>query len=355
MSDSPFNDALADLEPPDRGSLTEAALRQKTLTKPPGSLGQLEDLANRLAGMSRSVPAPVPASPLVGVFAGDHGVVAEGVTAWPQEVTAQMVANFLAGGAAINTIARQVGATVVVVDAGVATDLDPHPQLVDGKVRRGTSNLAREAAMSEEDVRAALELGARVALEATGDGADLLVTGDMGIGNTTPSAAVIAALCGRDPADVVGRGTGIDNATLAVKTRAVRAGLERLGAQQAPISVLSEVGGLEIAALAGFIVAGASARVPVVLDGVISLAAAVAATAIQDDVRDYLVAGHRSVEPGATVALDHLGLRPLIDLDMRLGEGTGGCLAIPIVQAAARHVAEMATFASAAVTDRTDA
>jgi len=355
VSDSPFSDALANLEPPDRGSLAEAARRQKTLTKPPGSLGQLEDLANRLAAMSRSVPAPVPASPLVGVFAGDHGVVAEGVTAWPQDVTAQMVANFLAGGAAINAIARQVGATVVVVDAGVATDLAPHPQLVNGKVRCGTANLAREAAMSEWEVRAALDLGARVALNATGDGADLLVTGDMGIGNTTPSAAVIAALCGRDPAEVVGRGTGIDDAMLAVKTRAVRAGLERLGALRDPVSVLSEVGGLEIAALAGFIVGGASARVPVVLDGVISLAAAVAATAIQDDLRGYLIAGHRSVEPGTTVALDHRGRRPLIDLDMQLGEGSGGCLAVPIVQAAARHAAEMATFDSAGVSDRTDA
>ena len=309
---------------------------------------------------------------MVAVFAGDHGVVAEGVTPWPQEVTAQMVANFLAGGAAVNVLAREVGAAVVVCDVGVATDIPglaagptgeaPSPGaagrggFVAAKVRPGTGNLAAEPAMTEAEAAAALDVGAWLAADLVDKGADLLVTGDMGIGNTTPSAALVAALTGRPASEVTGRGTGVDDETLARKTAVVERGLERArragGAapgELPPQRLLAEVGGLEIAALAGYVVGGAAAGVPVVVDGVIALAAALVARAACPDCAGYLVAGHRSTEPGASVALEALGLAPLLDLGLRLGEGTGACLALPLVRVAARVLREMASFDDAGV------
>jgi nicotinate-nucleotide--dimethylbenzimidazole phosphoribosyltransferase len=299
------------------------------------------------------------------VFAGDHGVHAEGVTPWPQEVTAQMVANFCAGGAAINVIARQVGARVVVVDVGVATAVadrsqagadagakgEGGPELIRRRVADGTANLAAGPAMSAAQVAEALDVGAEVAATLVAGGARALVTGDMGIANTTPSAAVISALTGRPPAEVTGRGTGIDDAHLARKVAVVERAVGRLGTTD-PMVVLAEVGGLEIAALAGFIVGGAAARVPVVVDGVIAGAALLAAAAIEPGVLPFVVAGHRSVEPGASAVLEHLALQPVLDLGLRLGEGTGACLAVPAVQAAARLLGEMATFDSAGVTEK---
>jgi nicotinate-nucleotide--dimethylbenzimidazole phosphoribosyltransferase len=263
-----------------------------------------------------------------------------------------MVANFLAGGAAINVIARQLGASVTVVDVGVDADLPSGPGLRATKVRRGTRDLAVEAALDRADVVAALDVGAGVAADLVGGGAFALVTGDMGIGNTTPSAAVIAALTGRPAAAVTGRGTGIDDATLTRKVAAVESGLRRLPDGAGPLDVLAEVGGLEIAALAGFVVGGAAARVPVVVDGVIALAGAMAAAVLAPDALGYCVAGHRSTEPGASVALGHLGLEPVLDLGLRLGEGTGACLALPVLEVAARVLAEMATFDTAGVTDK---
>jgi len=295
----------------------------------------------------------VPASATICVFAGDHGVTLAGVTPWPSEVTAQMVANFCAGGAAINVLARHAGADVTVVDVGVAT---PIPGDAAGLVRRnvalGTKNLAVEAAMSPEETRAALAVGADVAREAVASGAQLLATGDMGIGNTTPSAALIAALTGASPSEVTGRGTGIDDETWRRKVEVITGALARLAPGAAPIEVLGEVGGLEIAALAGFILAGAAARVPVVIDGVIAVAAATVAAAMAPEVTGYLIGGHRSSEPGATVALAHLGVTPLLDLNLRLGEGSGAALAVPLVQAAAKILGEMATFESAGVSER---
>lgn len=321
-------------------------------TKPRGSLGQVEGLGAQLSAIARSCPPPLPDPVSICVFAGDHGVVAEGVTPWPQEVTAQMVANFAAGGAAINVLARQIGARVLVIDVGVATDVSEVPGVLARNVRRGTANLARGPSMDIGDALAALDVGMAVAADAVIDGARLLVCGDMGIGNTTASAALIAALTGRPAAEVTGRGTGIDDTTLEHKTAVVEAAVGRLGPGPDPLVALAEVGGLEIAALAGLIIGGACAAVPVVLDGVVSGAAAVVAAGLVPGVVGYLVAGHRSVEPGASAALEHLGLRPLLDLDLRLGEGSGAALAVPVVQAAARLLSDMATFDSAGVTDK---
>jgi len=328
----------------DEEAMAAALARHGRLAKPAGSLGRLEALGVRLAGMSGSCPPPIPTPVTVAVFAGDHGVVASGATPWPQEVTASMVGAFAAGSAAVNAFARQVGAEVVVVDVGVASDLPAHPNVLDRKVRRGTDDLALGPAMSVDEARAAVQVGADVATRAVADGAGLLVTGDMGIGNTTPSAALIAALTGRDPIELTGRGTGIDDDMLRRKGKIVAAAVERAEGM-GPLELLAEVGGLEIAALAGFVAAGAAAGVPVLVDGVIALAGALVADALtKGAVRPYLIGGHRSVEPAASAALAHLDLEPLLDLGLRLGEGTGAVLAVPLVQAAARVLTEMATL-----------
>jgi nicotinate-nucleotide--dimethylbenzimidazole phosphoribosyltransferase len=342
------------LVPPDASAAAAATEHLDRLTKPPGSLGRLEALAVQLAAIAGTSPPPVPTPAAVAVFAADHGVVAEGVTPWPQEVTAQMVANFCNGGAAINVLARQVGASVVVVDVGVAAEVPDAPGLIRARVAPGTANLAAGPAMTPAQVDAALDVGAATAARLVAGGARCLVTGDMGIGNTTASAAVIAALTGRDARDVTGRGTGIDDERLARKTAVVARAAAR-AAGRPPREVLAEVGGLEIAAIAGFVVGGAAARVPVVVDGVIAAAGLLAAAALAPGVLPFVIAGHRSVEPGATAALEFVGLEPLLDLGMRLGEGTGACLAVPVVQAAARVLGEMATFDSAGVTDKTGA
>jgi nicotinate-nucleotide--dimethylbenzimidazole phosphoribosyltransferase len=331
-----------------------AAEHHDRLTKPRGSLGRVEALGVRLAAIAGASPPPIPAPAAVAVFAGDHGVLAEGVTPWPQDVTAQMVQNFLAGGAAINVLARQTGARVIVVDVGVATDLDAAPGLVRQKVRAGTGNIAREPAMTVAEARQALDAGAAVAARLVDDGAACLVTGDMGIGNTTPSAALVAAFTGRAADEVTGRGTGIDDPTLARKVEAVDAALARSATLDEPVAVLASLGGLEIAALTGFIIGGAAARVPVVVDGVIADAALLAAAQLVPGAVHFCFAGHRSTEPAARVTLDTLGLEPILDLELRLGEGSGACLALPVLEAAARILGEMATFDAAGVTDKPD-
>ena len=349
-----FAAALARVGPADAAAMAEAVALDRRLTKPAGALGRLEELGAQLCGIAGTCPPPLPTPAAIAVFAGDHGVVAEGVTPWPQEVTAQMVANFCAGGAAINVLARQTGARVLVVDVGVASPLEPRPGLAVRKVAAGTGDLATGPAMTIAQATAALDVGAEVAAELVADGAAALVTGEMGIGNTTPAAALIAAFTGRSAADVTGRGTGVDDRTLAVKVGVVERALALHGAAIAagPLPALAAVGGLEIAALVGFVVGGAAARVPVVVDGVIADAALLVAAALAPDVRACCVAGHRSHEPGATAALDHLGLAPLLDLGMRLGEGSGACLALPVVEAAARLLREMATFDSAGVSEK---
>jgi nicotinate-nucleotide--dimethylbenzimidazole phosphoribosyltransferase len=345
--------ALAAIRPADPAVVAEARERQDRLTKPRGALGALEDVSVRVAGLLGTCPPAVPSSPVVAVFAGDHGVHAQGVTPWPQEVTLQMVGNFLAGGAAVNAFATQVGARVVVVDVGVAGDLEPAPGLLVRKVRRGTRDLAVEPALTRDEAVEALEVGIAVAQELVAEGHDVLLTGDMGIANTTASAALIAALTGTAAEVVTGRGTGIDDDTLRVKTDVVRGALALHQVDPGdPIGALAAFGGLEHAAIAGFVLGAAAARVPVLLDGVIAGAAALVAVGMAPAAVDACTAGHRSAEPGHAVALQHLGLRPLVDLELRLGEGTGAVLALPLVQAAVRALAEMATFDSAGVADK---
>lgn len=336
----------------DPGAMAAARQRQARLTKPAGSLGELEDLSVRLAGLAGISPPPLLSPATLAIFAGDHGVHAQGVTPWPQEVTAQMVANFVAGGAAVNALARQTGVSVTVVDVGVATVLDSTGGLVLTKVRTGTRDMTKEPALTRDETIQAIEAGITLADQMVDSGSRILLTGDMGIANTTASAALIAVFTARDPGVVTGYGTGIDAATHLRKIGVINDALTLHNPDPGdPIGVLGQVGGLEHAALAGFIVGGAARRVPILLDGVTSLSAALAATRLAPPSREALIAGHRSVEPGATVALGQLDLVPLIDLGMRLGEGTGAVLAYPIVAAAVRVLHEMATFDDAGVSE----
>ncbi|WDZ88236.1 nicotinate-nucleotide--dimethylbenzimidazole phosphoribosyltransferase [Micromonospora cathayae] len=398
-----LENTIAAIRPLDGSAMSAARELQARLTKPAGSLGALEDLSVRLAGLAGTCPPPLPEPAAVAIFAGDHGVHAQGVTPWPQEVTAQMIGNFLAGGAVVNAFARQAGASVTVVDVGVATPLpgpvpptgdpdtlapvpvpgprtgdpdtpdtsgpgprtgDPDtahtsgpapgaPRLVEARVRPGTRDLTVTAALTRDEARAAVETGIRVAEELIAAGAGILLTGDMGIGNTTPSAALVAAFTGADPDAVTGRGTGVDDETYRRKVAVVRRALDRHRPDPAdPLGVLAAVGGLEHAALAGLILAAAAHRIPVLLDGVIAVSAALVSAAFAPDAVGAMVAGHRSAEPGATVALRHLGLDPLIDLGLRLGEGTGALLALPVVTGAARVLHEVSTFDAAGVAEK---
>jgi nicotinate-nucleotide--dimethylbenzimidazole phosphoribosyltransferase len=351
----PVAEVIEAIAPPDAGAIAAARERQDRMTKPRGSLGVLEDVSVQLAGVTGQCPPPLPEPAAVAVFAGDHGVHAQGVSPWPQEVTAQMVANFLAGGAVVNAFARQVGAEVTVVDVGVATDTDPAPGLLPRKVARGTADFTQGAAMTPDQAMAALIVGIEVARDMVAAGNRCLITGDMGIANTTASAALICAFTGADPAEATGRGTGVDAATYARKVDVVCRGLERHRPDpRDPIGVLAAFGGFEHAAIAGFILGAAALRTPVILDGVIAGAAALAAAALAPDATSACFAGHRSVEPGHAAALRHLGLRPLVDLDLRLGEGTGALLALPLLQSAARALRDVATFDSAGVTDKAE-
>ncbi|MBL6277341.1 nicotinate-nucleotide--dimethylbenzimidazole phosphoribosyltransferase [Micromonospora fiedleri] len=369
---------IAAIGPLDEAAMSTARQLQTRLTKPAGSLGLLEELSVRLAGLAGTCPPPLPSPAAVAIFAGDHGVHAQRVTPWPQEVTVQMVGNFLAGGAVVNAFARQAGATVTVVDVGVATPLptpDDHspagdarvaarggvsghgrvdvPRLVDANVRRGTRDMTVTAALTRDEARSAVEVGIRIAGELIDGGAALLVTGDMGIANTTPAAALIAAFTGVDAAEATGRGTGVDDPTYQHKIEVVRAALLRHTPDPTdPLGVLAAVGGLEHAALTGLLLGAAARRVPVLLDGVIAVSAALAAAALAPDAVGAMIAGHRSAEPGATVALRQLGLTPLIDLGLRLGEGTGALLALPVVTGAVRVLHEVATFDSAGVAEK---
>ncbi|WP_026212331.1 nicotinate-nucleotide--dimethylbenzimidazole phosphoribosyltransferase [Longispora albida] len=339
--------ALERIRPLDVVAVAEAEERQLLLTKPPGSLGALEPLASRLAGLAGTCPPPLLEPAALAIFAGDHGIHAQGVTPWPQEVTAQMLANFGAGGAVVNAFARQAGASVTVVDVGVASGESEH------KVRPGTRDFSQEPALTRAEVIAALETGIAIAAQLADGGARVLLTGDMGIANTTPAAALIAAFTGRPAEAVTGRGTGIDDEMLDHKTAVIAAALAKHSPDPSDgIDVLAKVGGLEHAAIAGYILGGASRQIPVILDGVIAASAALAAVAIAPAAVHACVAGHRSAEPGATIALAHLGLEPLVDLGLRLGEGTGALLALPIAASAVRVLHEVATFDSAGVSEK---
>ncbi|WP_328297694.1 nicotinate-nucleotide--dimethylbenzimidazole phosphoribosyltransferase [Streptomyces sp. NBC_00435] len=348
-----LSETVASIRPLDAKALGEAWERQKRMTKPAGALGMLEIISAQLSGLSRVCPPPIPEPAAVAIFAGDHGVHAQGVTPWPQEVTLQMVANFLGGGAVCNAFANQVGAEVCVIDVGVAGDLPATPGLLPRKIRPGTADLSTGPAMTREEAVAAIEVGIETARDLVAAGNKALLTGEMGIANTTVSAALISVFTGVDPAEVTGRGTGINDETHARKVEVVRRALELHQPDPAdPIGVLAAIGGLEHAAIVGLLLGGASLRTPVILDGVSAGAAALVARAIAPESLSACIAGHRSAEPGHVAALNKLGLRPLVDLDLRLGEGTGALLALPLVQSAARAMHEVATFDSAGVTEK---
>jgi nicotinate-nucleotide--dimethylbenzimidazole phosphoribosyltransferase len=344
-----LSETIAKIQPLDEGAMRAARERQNQLTKPPGSLGRLEKISIQLAGITGQ-PRPRIARPVVITMAGDHGVALQGVSAYPPEVTPQMVLNFLRGGAAINVLARHAGARVVVVDMGVATDLPPDADLIVKKIAFGTRDFSQGPAMTRDEAQRAVEAGIEVAAREIDRGADMLGTGDMGIGNTTPSSAIVAALTGCPVAEVTGRGTGVDDAGLARKIAVIEHALQvnRPDPSDA-LDVLSKVGGFEIGGLAGVIIGAAVRRVPVVIDGFISGAAAMIAYHLAPATRPYMIAAHRSVEIGHRAMLDHMQLKPLLDLDLRLGEGTGAALGISLCQAACKILDEMATFEEAGV------
>ncbi len=320
--------------------------RQAKLTKPAGALGRLEALSVQLAGITGRLDW-LPTRRAVVVCASDHGVVAQGVSAYPQSVTAQMVLNFLHGGAAINVLARQMNARVTVIDAGVASELAPHPDLISRKIGHGTADFSVGPAMTPQQSEQSIQLGRDVAAQEIERGLDILAVGEMGIGNTTSASAIIAAITGKPVAIVTGRGTGIDDEHLRHKVAVIERALEVN--QLVSENTLAKVGGFEIGAMAGLILGAASHRIPVIIDGLISTAAALIAAQREPAVTAFLIAGHHSVEPGHRIALEALGLTPLLDLDLRLGEGTGAVLAIPLIEAAMRTLQEMATFDDAGV------
>lgn len=333
--------------------LVQAQERLDRLTKPIGSLGRLEELAARYVMITGEMKPAVPRG-VVFTFAADHGVTAEGVSAYPSAVTPQMVLNFLRGGAGVNVLARHAGIEVRVVDIGVAFDFEAAPGLIHRKVMPGTKNLLVEPAMSPIQAEEALQVGIELVTEAALQGIGLIGTGEMGIGNTTASSAIAAAMTRRPASEVTGRGTGIDDASHARKIDVIQRAIElhRLDPTNA-MDVLAKVGGLEIGGLAGLMLGAAAARIPVVLDGFIAGAAALIAVGLQPRCKDYLIASHRSVERGHEAILNHLGLKPLFDLDLRLGEGTGACLGMSLVFAAIKIFTEMATFDEAGVSERT--
>ncbi len=342
----------ARIKPLDIEIMAIARAQQDTLTKPQGSLGRLEALSIQIAGITRR-SKPQLQHKVVVVMVGDHGVVQEGISAYPQEVTPQMVSNFLTGGAAINVLSQHVGARVVIVDMGVACDIPAHPDLLVKKVAYGTQNIAKGPAMSRQQAEQAILTGAAIVETETARGLDILATGDMGIGNTTPSAAIAAAVTGKPASKIVGRGTGVDDEGLKRKISAVERALQIN--QPIPtdgLDLLSKVGGFEIGGLAGAILGAAAHSRPVVIDGFISTAAAIIAMTLAPQVKDYLIAAHASQELGHHLMTEWLGLTPLLDLQMRLGEGTGAVLAISLVEAACKILNEMATFGEAGVSEK---
>lgn len=347
-----LNEVIAGIKPIDADAMRKAAERQEQLTKPSGSLGRLEELSIRLAGILGTERPSVRRKTII-VAAGDHGVTAQNVTGYPAEVTSQMVLNFLAGGAAINVIANTTAVDLVIVDAGVGAPLPPHPDLRVVGTGSATGDISRGPAMSRNDAEATVMAGIQMAVKSADGGADILGTGDMGIGNTTPSSAITSAFTGRPPSETTGRGTGRTDSELERKVAVVqRALVVNKPDPTDGLDVLSKVGGFEIGVLAGVVLGGAFARRPVVLDGFISGAAALIAHSLCPTVDDYLIAAHQSAESGHRVVLEHLNLRPLLYLHMRLGEGTGAALAMPLVEAAAACLSDMATFEEASVSNR---
>jgi len=349
-----INQTIVSIKPLDENAMAVAKMRQDNLTKPQGSLGQLETISIQVSGIKGN-PRPRITHKVIFTLAGDHGVTREGVSAYPSEVTPQMVYNFLRGGAAINVLALQVGARVIVADLGVASVLERHPQLKEKKVALGTHNIADKPAMSREEAIRSIEVGIELVEEELPKGIDILGTGDMGIGNTTASSAITTVLTGTDVNTVTGRGTGLDDKGWKRKVKVIEKALKinRPNPKDA-IDVLSKVGGFEIGGIAGVILAGARYQIPVVIDGFISGAAALIAASLSPKVKSYLIASHQSVEQGHKIILEYLGLKPLLNLDLRLGEGTGAALGIFLVEASLKILDEMATFAEAGVSEKND-
>ena len=348
-----FLDSLiSQIQPLDETAMQNARTRQNMLTKPAGSLGRLEELSIQLAGITgKSIP--VLKDKVIITMAGDHGVVAEGVSAYPQEVTPQMVLNFLAGGAAINVLARHISARMVIIDMGIAMDLPESDELIVKKVAYGTANMSKGPAMTRAQAEESIQSGIEIALAEISRGADIIGTGDMGIGNTTPSAAIACVLTKKHPKEIAGRGTGMDDEGLNQKISTIERALDvnKPNANDG-LNVLAKVGGFEIGGLAGVMLGAASKNIPVMVDGFISTAAAMVAASLAPQCKDYLISAHRSKENGHGIMLAWLGLKPLFDLDMRLGEGTGSALGISIAEAACKILTEMATFDEAGVSEK---
>jgi nicotinate-nucleotide--dimethylbenzimidazole phosphoribosyltransferase len=346
-----LNKTLAKIQPVDEEFLAKAQAKLDNKTKPLGSLGRLEEMARRVAAIKEDL-TPDTAKKIIFTFAGDHGIVEEGVSAFPKEVTPQMVLNFLRGGAGVNVLARHVGAEVRVVDVGVDFDFEPTPGLIIRKVAKGTRNFAKESAMTREEAVAAIEVGIALADQAKKEGVAMVGTGEMGIGNTSPSSAIIAALAGCTVREVTHRGTGINDQALEHKIDVIQVGLALNSPDpNDPLDVLTKVGGLEIAGIAGLVLGAAANRIPVVVDGFISTAGALIASELHPNVRDYIFAAHCSVEIGHTMMLERIGAKPILDLQLRLGEGTGAALAMGLIEAGAKVLKEMATFAEAGVAE----
>ncbi len=346
-----LQETLVKIQPVDADMLAKAQAKLDNKTKPLGSLGRLEEFARRFAAITGSLQ-PDTAKKIVFTFAGDHGVVEEGVSAFPKEVTPQMVFNFLRGGAGVNVLARHAGAEVRVVDVGVDFDFDATPGLIIEKVAKGTRNFAKGPAMSREEAIAAMEVGIGLAGRAKAEGVAMLGTGEMGIGNTTPSSAIIAAISGKTVEEVTHRGTGINDAALSHKVRVIEQALAVNNPDpKDPIDVLSKVGGLEIAGIAGLVLGAAANRLPVVIDGFISTAGALIASELNPHVKEYIFAAHESVEIGHRFMLERIGAEPILDLRLRLGEGTGAALAMGLIEAGVKILKEMATFAEAGVAE----
>lgn len=341
--------ALAKIQPVDETLLAKAQAKLDNKTKPPGSLGRLEEMARRFAAITGTL-SPTTDKKVIFTFAGDHGIVEEGVSLYPKEVTPQMVLNFLRGGAGVNVFARHVGAEVRVVDVGVDFDFEPAPGLIIRKIAKGTRNFAKESAMTREEAVAALEVGIALANQAKEEGLAMVGTGEMGIGNTSPSSAIIAAIAGCTVRDVTHRGTGIGDEALERKIAVIQMGLDlNRPNPEDPLDVLAKVGGLEIAGIAGLVLGAAANRIPVVVDGFISTAGALIASEMHPNVREYIFAAHNSVEIGHKMMLERIGAKPILDLQLRLGEGTGAALAMGLIEAGVKVLNEMATFEEAGV------
>jgi nicotinate-nucleotide--dimethylbenzimidazole phosphoribosyltransferase len=341
--------ALEKIQPVDEALLAKAQAKLDNKTKPLGSLGRLEEVARRFAAITGDL-SPDTGKKVIFTFAGDHGIVEEGVSLFPKEVTPQMVLNFLRGGAGVNVLARHCGAEVRVVDIGVDYDFEPAPGLIISKVAKGTRNFAKGSAMTREEAVAAIEVGIALADAAKKEGVSMVGTGEMGIGNTSPSSAIIAAIAGCTVREVTHRGTGIGDEALENKIKVIQAGLDlNRPDPQDPLDVLTKVGGLEIAGIAGLVLGAAANRIPVVVDGFISTAGALIASQMHPSVRDYIFTAHTSVEIGHQMMLERIGVKPLLDLQLRLGEGTGAALAMGLIDAGIKILKEMATFAEAGV------